>query len=212
MADQLIDRTDEQLLQAAEAALKGVFAAIDAGDWGVEHAADCPEDDTCECVATKVARTASDALNAIEYRLRFAVGNRVARRHFALTTAHKVKKLEGNQVVTKCDEIHHHEGFYVVEQRPELTPVPACHVCFPEEQEDFLPPGTHLAIHGSLGRDGKRVQNIGCMDTGRSGWTLRAAMQAADEGDSGAIVEVITRKTCPTHGVGGEEEGLYDED
>lgn len=208
----MIDKTDEQLLQTAEEALKGVFAAIEEGDWGVDHAADCPEDDTCACVASKVAKQASDALNAISYRLRFAAGNRVSLRQLGLTEAHKVKKLEGNQVVTECDLTQHHEHFYVVEPRPELTPVRPCHICFPEEQEDYLPPGTHLAIHGSLGRDGKRIQNIGCMDTGRSGWTLRAASKAADEGDSGAIVEVISRKTCPTHGVGGEEEGLYDED
>lgn len=212
MSDQLIDKTDEQLLQDAHAALHSVFEAIDEGEWSINHDEDCPDAD-CECPAGKVAKKASDALNAIAYRLRFAVGKRVAERGMGAHTAHKVKKLEGNQVVTECDFVLHHEHFFEVDKdNPLLNPIPGCYVCFPEEQADYLPPGTHLAIHGPIHRDGTRTKNIGCMDTGRSGWTLRAANKAADEGDPGAIVEVITRKTCPTHGVGGEEEGLYDED
>jgi hypothetical protein len=209
MSDPLIDKTDEQLLRDAEAALKEVFAGLDEGTWSLDHAEDCPEDDTCECIAGKIARQASDALNAIEYRLRFARGTRLAPRGSG-PVAHKVKQLDGNKVVTECNEVHHHEHWFpVTETRAGIVlhrgDIPGCFLCYPEEQDDFLPPGTHLAIHGCIHRDGTRTKNIGCMDTGRMGWTLRAAAKAADEGDPGAIVEVIKRRDCPTHGIGGEE-------
>lgn len=208
----LIDKTDEQLLQEAHAALHSVFEALDEGEWGINHNEDCPDDGTCECPAGKVAKQASDALNAIAYRLRFAIGKRVAERGMGAHTAHKVKKLEGNKVVTECNFVLHHEHFFEVDKdNPQLKPIPGCYKCFPEEQADFLPPGTHLAIHGCVHRDGTRTKNIGCTGAGPDGWTLRAAMEMANEGDPGAIVEVIKLRDCPTHGVGGEE-GHTEED
>lgn len=216
MSEPLIDKTDEQLLQMAEEALKGIFAAIDAGDWDIDHVIDCPEDSTCECVATKVAKTASDTLNVIEYRLRFSRGKRVAERGFGAHTAHKVKQLKGNTVEMECGFTGHHERFFSITQERRGVvlhrgDIPGCLECFPAEQADYLPPGTHLTIHGSLGRDGKRIQHIGCMQVGHDGWTLRGANKTADEGDPGAIVEVIKRRDCPTHGIGGEE-GHTEED
>ena len=205
-------KTDEELLKVARDALTAVFDAIDGrvagADFGdyldPKHDDDCPEDDTCSCPVGTVLKRASNALNEIEYRLRWTAGNRIALRGERL--AHRAKKLEGNQVVTACNLVHHHERYHLVETRPDLVPLLGCHVCFPEEQHDYLPPRTHLAIHGRVHRDGTRTKNIGCMDTGTHGWTLRGANKAADEGDPGAIVEVIDRKACPTHGIGGEEE------
>ncbi len=135
MSDPLIDKTDEHLLQDAEAALKDIFAAISDGSWSIEHDEDCPEDDTCECVGGKVARKASDVLNAVEYRLHFARGKRVAERSMGPQTAHRVKKLHGNRVETECSFVLHHERLFEVGgPDPALKPIPDCSTCFPPDQ------------------------------------------------------------------------------
>lgn len=188
-------KSEERLLEEAENALKNIFTAIDNGWWSMDHDQGCPEDDTCECNAGGTAKIASDVLNDISYRMRFAKGKRVVERGMNGHTAHEVRKLDGEQVVTTCGQSFHHEALYV----DDLKKIPGHHECFPEEQTDYLPPGTHLAIHGPVHRDGTRTKFIGCMDTGKGDWTLRAATKSADEGDPGATVEIIERKDCPNH-------------
>jgi hypothetical protein len=65
-------KTDRQLLEVAENALKNIFTAIDMGWWEIDHAMDCPMDDTCECNGGTrgTAGLANDALTQIERRLK----------------------------------------------------------------------------------------------------------------------------------------------
>jgi hypothetical protein len=144
----MLNKSDEELLEDAEEVLLQVFAALDSGDWSIDHTEGCPEDDTCECSAGKTATKASAVLNAITYRLYFARGKRVCLREASPLLAHKVKWLDGVKVVTECALIRPHESYFpIVRERAgvvlSLGHIPSCPRCYPDTQDICIPPGAH---------------------------------------------------------------------